>query len=60
MADAWGRIPAARSVPVIDALLASTAQVQDLVLVTRNAADVAGLGVRTLTRLVKRKRRPAD
>ena len=48
VADAWGRMSAARSVPVIDALLAATAQVHDLVLVTRNTADVSGLGVRTL------------
>lgn len=46
--DAWGRMSASRSVPVIDALLAATAQVHDLVLVTRNTADVSGLGVRTL------------
>lgn len=48
VADAWGRISSVRSVPVIDALLAATAQVHDLVLVTRNTADVGGLGVRTL------------
>ena len=48
VADAWGRMSAARSVPVIDALLAATAQVHDLVLVTRYTADVSGLGVRTL------------
>lgn len=48
VADAWGRMSALRSVPVIDALLAATAQVHDLVLVTRNTADVSGLGVRTL------------
>lgn len=48
VADAWGRMSVARSVPVIDALLAATAQVHDLVLVTRNTADVSGLGVRTL------------
>lgn len=48
VADAWGRMSASRSVPVIDALLAATAQVHDLVLVTRNTADVSGLGVRTL------------
>jgi toxin FitB len=48
VADAWGRMSAARSVPVIDALLAATAQVHDLVFVTRNTADVSGLGVRTL------------
>jgi predicted nucleic acid-binding protein len=48
VAEAWGRMSAARSVPVIDALLAATAQVHDLVLVTRNTADVSGLGVQTL------------
>lgn len=48
VAEAWGRMSVARSVPVIDALLAATAQVHDLVLVTRNTADVSGLGVRTL------------
>lgn len=48
VAEAWGRMSAPRSVPVVDALLAATAQVHDLVLVTRNTADVSGLGVRTL------------
>jgi len=48
VADAWGRMSAARSVPVVDALLAATAQVHDLVLVTRNTADVSGLGIRIL------------
>jgi predicted nucleic acid-binding protein len=48
VAEAWGRISAGRSVPVVDALLAATAQVHGLVLVTRNTADVSGLGVRVL------------
>ncbi|GAV35500.1 toxin FitB [Roseomonas sp. TAS13] len=48
VADAWGRMSVSRSVPVIDALLAATAQVHNLVLVTRNTADVSGLGVQTL------------
>jgi hypothetical protein len=48
VAEAWGRLTATRSVPVVDALVAATAQVHDLVLVTRNTADVRGLGVRTL------------
>jgi hypothetical protein len=48
VADSWGRISAIRSVPVVDALLAATASVHGLVLVTRNATDVAGLGVRVL------------
>lgn len=37
-----------RSVAVIDALLAATAQARGLVFVTRNTADVAGLGARLL------------
>ena len=48
VAESWGRILAIRSVPVVDALLAATASVHGLVLVTRNATDVAGLGVRVL------------
>ena len=48
VAESWGRISAIRSVPVVDALLAATASAHGLVLVTRNATDVAGLGVRVL------------
>ncbi|MDE0698884.1 MAG: type II toxin-antitoxin system VapC family toxin [Boseongicola sp.] len=46
--EQWGRMNAIRSVPVVDALLAATAKVHDLTLVTRNAADVAGLDVDVL------------
>jgi len=47
VADRWGRLTAAagRPVPVIDGLLAATAAQHDLVLVTRNVRDFAGLGV---------------
>ena len=48
VADAWGRLGAARPVPVIDGLLAATARVHDMILVTRNASDVDGLGVAVL------------
>lgn len=48
VADAWGRMSAIRPVPVIDGLLAATAEVHGLTFVTRNAADVAGLGARIL------------
>jgi hypothetical protein len=48
VADEWERMSAARTIPVIDALLAATAQVHDLVPVTRNTAGVSGPGVRTL------------
>jgi predicted nucleic acid-binding protein len=37
-----------RPVPVIDGLLAATALHHDLILVTRNGADVSGAGVPTL------------
>ena len=39
---------AVRPVPVIDALLAATAKVNGLTLVTRNVADVSGLDVDVL------------
>jgi len=44
-AEEWGRMSAMRPVPVIDALLAATAKTNGLMLVTRNEADVVGLGV---------------
>jgi toxin FitB len=44
VADEWGRMSAVRPVPVIDGLLAATAKVHGLTLVTRNITDVAGLG----------------
>lgn len=48
VAEQWGRMSAIRPVPVIDALLAATARVNGLTLVTRNLADVAGLDVDVL------------
>jgi predicted nucleic acid-binding protein len=48
VAEAWGRMAATRSVPVVDALLAATALVHGLILVTRNAADINGLGAKVL------------
>ena len=47
VAEEWGRMRAIRSVPVVDALLAATARVNHLTLVTRNQADFTGLGVET-------------
>lgn len=41
----WGELSADRSRPVIDTLMAATAIVHDCTLVTRNTADVEGLGV---------------
>ncbi len=48
VAEAWGRISARRPTPVVDGLLAATAIVHDLTLVTRNLADVAHSGARVL------------
>ena len=44
IAEVWGRISSARPVPVIDSLLAATAIVHDLTLVTRNTAEIQDLG----------------
>jgi predicted nucleic acid-binding protein len=43
VAEAWGRMAAKRTVSTVDALLAATARVHDLTLVTRNTSDVADL-----------------
>jgi predicted nucleic acid-binding protein len=48
VADEWGRMGAPRPLPVIDALLAATAKVHGMTLVTRNIRNVAGLGARVL------------
>jgi len=45
VAEQWGRLTALRSGSVIDTLMAATAQVFDLVLVTRNVKHVAWTGV---------------
>lgn len=47
VADRWGRLvaDAGRPLPAIDSLLAATALEHDLVLVTRNLKDFAGLPV---------------
>ena len=48
VSDQWGRMSAIRPIPVIDGLLAATALVHRLTLVTRNDRDVAGLGATVL------------
>jgi toxin FitB len=45
VADAWGRLNASVGSPAVDGLLAATALVHRLTLVTRNVADVARAGV---------------
>lgn len=44
IAQEWGRINAAASTPIIDGLMAATARVHRLTLVTRNVADVEATG----------------
>ena len=51
VAERWGDLAgemkmAGRSRPVLDALIAATALMHDLTIVTRNVADFQGLGVR--------------
>ena len=46
IAEEWGRLRAARPAPVVDALIAATARVHDLTLVTRNVRDFSKLRVR--------------
>jgi hypothetical protein len=48
IADQWGRLQVRRSMPVIDSLLAATALVHQLIIVTRNTADFACSGATVL------------
>jgi len=55
VAEEWGRLRARRNPPVVDALLAATARVHELTLVTRNVRDFTGLQVRVLNPFTARK-----
>lgn len=48
VAEEWGRMNVPDPLPVVDGLLAATARVFGLTLVTRNVADVEGTGVELL------------
>lgn len=48
IAEAWSRLGIPDPLPLIDGLLAATAKVHGLTLVTRNTADVARTGVEVL------------
>ncbi len=48
VAEEWGRMNAPRPVSTVDGLLAATAKVHRMTLVTRNTADVADLGAHVL------------
>ena len=56
-ADEWGRMSAKRPVSTVDALLAATAKINGLTLVTRNTADVADLGAKILNPFDPRDKR---
>ena len=45
VANEWGRLNASRLLSVIDGLLAATAKIHRMTLVTRNIADIADLDV---------------
>jgi len=48
VAAAWGRQQSARPLPVIDALIAATARVHGMTVVTRNVKDFDQTGVQVL------------
>jgi len=48
IAEEWGRMNVPDPLPVVDGLLAATARVVGLTLVTRNVADVEDTGVELL------------
>ena len=48
VAEEWGRMNAIRPLSAADGLIAATAKVHDLNLVTRNVQDLHGVGVRLL------------
>ncbi len=49
VAEVWGRLNVPDPMPTVDALLAATALVHGLTLVTRNVRDVEGTGVKVLS-----------
>ena len=48
IAETWGRLSVPDRLPTADGLLAATALVHNLILVTRNTRDVARTGVKLL------------
>ncbi|HEY2728506.1 MAG TPA: PIN domain-containing protein [Polyangia bacterium] len=48
VARLWGRLNVPDPLPAVDGLLAATALINDLTLVTRNTRDVARTGARLL------------
>jgi toxin FitB len=60
VSDRWGRLNVPDPVPTVDGLLAATALVHDLVLVTRNTRDVERTGARLLDPTTPGSRPPLD
>ena len=58
ISDQWGRMSAIRPIPVVDGLLAATAAIHRLTLVTRNDREIAGLGAAVLNPFRIGLRRP--
>jgi predicted nucleic acid-binding protein len=52
VAQIWGRLNASETLPVIDSLLAATAEAHGLTLVSRNLKDIERSGVRCLNPFV--------
>jgi len=48
IAEEWGRMNVPDPLPVVDGLLAATARITGLTLVTRNTGDVEGTGIELL------------
>jgi predicted nucleic acid-binding protein len=48
IAEEWGRMNVPDPLPVVDGLLAATARILGLTLVTRNTGDVEGTGIKLL------------
>ena len=46
--EEWGRLNVPNPLPAVDGLIAATAKVRDMTLVTRNIADTARTGVKTI------------
>ncbi len=58
IAEMWGRFNVPRTLPVVDSLLAATAHVHGLTLVTRNVRDVTSTGVPVLNPFLPRGEAP--
>jgi predicted nucleic acid-binding protein len=58
VSDRWGRLSAIRPIPVIDGLLAATALIHGLALVTRNDRAIAGLGAAIINPFSGNEREP--